>query len=417
MLLARLLRGVIRRGKLTVIDARGRRHPIGDPETGPAVTIRLHDPSLHRKLLLNPRLYGGEAYMDGTLTVEDGSIYDFINLIGLNTGHGTVGRWDGRLVRAQMLWRWFQQYNPLKRAQANVAHHYDLSGELYEIFLDSDRQYSCAYFETPDSSLEAAQEAKKRHIAAKLYLQPGMRVLDIGSGWGGMALYLARTAGVDVTGITLSAEQHKLSQQRAAAEGLEDRVRFVLRDYREETGTYDRIVSVGMFEHVGVPQYRAFFRKVNELLTDDGVALLHTIGHMDPPTVTNPWLRKYIFPGGYTPSLSEVLPVTEEIGLWVTDIEVLRLHYALTLRHWRERFVANWDKAAAIYDERFCRMWEFYLAGCEVAFRHQGQMVAQIQLAKSVDALPMTRDYMTEWEKANTKDRSESAPRRLKSIR
>ncbi|MHA1600988.1 MAG: class I SAM-dependent methyltransferase [Alphaproteobacteria bacterium] len=415
MLLARLLRGVIQQGELTLIDAHGARHCLGDRTRGPAVTMRLHDRRLHYKLLLNPRLYAGEAYMDGTLTIEGGSIYDFLDLIGLNTANGTVGEWDRRLARAQILWRWFQQYNPLDRAQANVAHHYDLSGKLYEIFLDSGREYSCAYFESPNSTLEAAQEAKKRHIAAKLALQPGMRVLDIGSGWGGMALYLARTAGVDVTGITLSAEQLRLSQQRAAAEGLEDRVRFFLRDYREETGKYDRIVSVGMFEHVGVPHYRTFFHRVNELLNDDGVALLHTIAHMDPPVVTNPWLRKYIFPGGYCPSLSEILPVTEQVGLWVTDVEILRLHYAETLRHWRHRFVANWDKATEIYDERFCRMWEFYLAGCEMAFRYQGQMVAQIQIAKTVDTLPITRDYMSEWECAQTP--AGTGARRLKSVR
>ena len=417
MLLARLLRGVIERGELTLIDAHGKHHCFGDRSRGPAVTLRLHDRRLHTKLMLNPRLYAGEAYMDGTLTVEDGSVYDFLDLIGMNTSCGTVGEWDYCLARIHMLWRWFQQYNPLGRAHANVAHHYDLSGELYEIFLDSGREYSCAYFDGPDCTLEAAQAAKKRHIAAKLALQPGMRVLDIGSGWGGMALYLARTAGVDVTGITLSAEQHRLSQQRAAAEGLEDRVRFFLRDYREETGKYDRIVSVGMFEHVGVPHYRTFYRHLHELLTDDGVALLHTISHMDSPTSTNPWLRKYIFPGGYCPSLSEILPYTEQAGLWVTDVEILRLHYAETLRHWRHRFVANWDKAAELYDERFCRMWEFYLAGCEMAFRHQGQMVAQIQMAKSVNTLPITRDYMAEWECEQSPARASTGAQRLKSVR
>jgi cyclopropane-fatty-acyl-phospholipid synthase len=417
MLLAALLRRVITRGELTLIDARGNRHRIGDAALGPAVTIRLHDRSLHSKLLRNPRLYAGEAYMDGTLTVEGGTIYDFLDLVGLNTANGAVGGWDRCLARSQMLWRWFQQYNPLRRSQANVAHHYDLSGELYEMFLDSDRQYSCAYFDRPGCTLEDAQAAKKRHIAAKLALRPGMRVLDIGSGWGGMALYLARTAGVEVTGITLSTEQLKLSRQRAAAEGLEDRVRFVLRDYREEKGTYDRIVSVGMFEHVGAPQYKTFFRQLNRLLTDDGVALLHTISHMDEPTATNPWLRKYIFPGGYCPSLSEILPKTEQVGLWVTDIEILRLHYAETLRHWRHRFVANWDKAVDLYDERFCRMWEFYLAGSEMSFRHQGQIVAQIQLAKSVDALPITRDYMTEWERAHAQTETGTETRRLKSVR
>jgi len=418
MLLTRLLQRIVKRGELTLIDAHGTRHRFGDRATGPAVTIRLHDRRLHHRLVFNPRLYAGEAYMDGTLTVEGGNIYDFLDLVGMNAGLGPIGGWDRTLARLQKMWRWVQLYNPLERAQANVAHHYDLSGELYEMFLDSDRQYSCGYFENPDSTLEAAQAAKKRHIAAKLALQPGMRVLDIGSGWGGMALYLARIAEVDVTGITLSAEQHRLSQQRAAAEGLEDRVRFVLRDYREETGTYDRIVSVGMFEHVGVPHYRTFFQRMKDLLTDDGVALLHTIGHMDPPSGCNPWLQRYIFPGGYTPSLSEILPFTEQLGLWVTDIEILRLHYAETLRHWRDRFIANWDKAAELYDERFCRMWEFYLAGCEMAFRQQGQMVAQIQIAKSIETLPITRDYMTDWERAHGAAHGSTEPRRrLKSVR
>ncbi len=417
MVLASVLRRVIKRGELTLIDARGKYHRMGDRTSGPAVTVRLHDPRLEWKLVVYPRLYAGEAYMDGTLTVEEGTIYDFIDLVTRNTIGDGVGAWDQWLVQVEKLWRGFKQFNPLSRARANVAHHYDLSGELYEIFLDSDRQYSCAYFETPDSTLEAAQAAKKRHIAAKLALKPGMRVLDIGSGWGGMALYLARTAGVDVTGITLSTEQLRLSQQRAAAEGLENQVRFIQQDYREITGTYDRIVSVGMFEHVGVPHYRTFFRQVRDLLTDDGVALLHTISHMDPPAGNNPWLSKYIFPGGYSPALSEILTNTEQTGLWVTDVEILRLHYAETLRHWRHRFVANWDKAAKLYDERFCRMWEFYLAGCETAFRNQGHMVAQVQMSKSVNTLPITRDYIAEWERDQSPARGEAAPRQLKSVR
>ena len=271
------------------------------------------------------------------------------------------------------------------RAQKNVAHHYDLSGALYELFLDSDRQYSCGYIPPPGITLDEAQEAKKRHLASKLLLEPGQKVLDIGSGWGGLGLYLARTAGVEVTGLTLSSEQHKVSERRAAEAGLSDRVHFHLRDYRQESASYDRIVSVGMFEHVGRPYYEEFFRKVHDLLRDDGVALLHTIADHGVPSTTNPWLRKYIFPGGYTPSLSEVVPVIERVGLWITDIEILRLHYAETLRHWRERFMSNRYKAVELYDERFCRMWEFYLSGAEVTFRRMGQIVVQIQLTKSVD--------------------------------
>lgn len=414
MLLTRFLRALIRQGELTLVDATGRIHRFGDPARGPAVTFKLHDPSLHRKLWLNPRLVAGEAYMDGTLTIERGSVYDFLALFGLNAGEGHFWGWDRWLDRARRLLRRFEQANPLGLAQQHVAHHYDLSGELYALFLDRDLQYSCAYFESPDLTLDQAQQAKMRHIAAKLRLVPGQRVLDIGSGWGGLALYLARTADVHVTGVTLSKEQHAVSVRRAAEAGLADRVQFHLRDYRDVAQTFDRIVSVGMFEHVGVPHYQEYFDKVHGLLTLDGIALLHTIGHRHPPSNTNPWLRKYIFPGGYCPALSEILPATERTGLWVTDIEILRLHYAETLRHWRQRFLANWDKAAALYDERFCRMWEFYLAGSEVAFRYQGQMVAQIQMTRSVDTLPWTRDYMVGWDREHAKPRKPA--RHLKSV-
>ncbi len=298
------------------------------------------------------------------------------------------------------------------------AHHYNLSGELYELVLDSDLQYSCAYFPTFGISLEQAQEAKMRHIAAKLCLEPGQKVLDIGSGWGGMALYLARHADVEVTGVTLSTEQHKLSRKRVREAGLADRVCLHLRDYREETGTYDRVVSVGMFEHVGMPHYQEYFDKLTSLLRDDGVALLHTIADHGVPASCNPWIRKYIFPGGYCPSLSDILPAIERAGLWVTDIEVLRLHYAETLRHWRERFMANRQRAIELYDERFCRMWEFYLAGSEMAFRRMGMMVVQIQQTKSVEAAPLTRDYMAHWEQAHAPaDASPGAALgRLKSV-
>ncbi len=400
MLLARLLRRMITRGHLTVVDANGRVHAFGAAGEEPAVTIRLHDRALHRKLFLNPYLYLGEAYMDGALTVEDGSIRDFLMLCGLNLEAyeprwiERVGRRIGKIARPIM------QHNPIGRAKRNVAHHYDLSGELYDLFLDRDRQYSCAYFESPNYSLDQAQEAKKRHLAAKLLLKPGQKVLDIGSGWGGLGIYLAETAGVEVVGVTLSEEQHKVSNQRVEEAGLSDRVRFLLKDYREVEGRFDRIVSVGMFEHVGVKHYGEFFGKLRELLADDGVALLHSIGRSDGPGVTNPWIRKYIFPGGYVPALSEVMPAIERNRLLATDIEILRLHYADTLKAWLRRFHDNRDKIAKIYDERFCRMWEFYLAGCEMSFRHWDQMVFQIQLAKRVDAVPLTRDYIHEWERA-----------------
>ena len=290
--------------------------------------------------------------------------------------------------------RRLHQDNRLGRARVNVAHHYDLSGALYDLFLDQDRQYSCAYFHNGAETLEEAQEKKKRHIMAKLLLEPGMRVLDVGSGWGGLALEMAQTASVDVTGLTLSQEQLAVANKRAAADGLTSHVRFAMRDYRDEQGTYDRIVSVGMFEHVGVAHYRTYFDTLSKRLKSDGVALVHAIGRTGPPGSTDPWLRKYIFPGGYCPSLSEVLAAVERSGLWVTDIEILRLHYAETLRHWFERFQVNRDQAKAIYDERFCRMWEFYLASCEAAFRNGPMMVFQLQLSHRRDAVPLTRDYV-----------------------
>jgi cyclopropane-fatty-acyl-phospholipid synthase len=400
MLLAYLLRNLVREGTLRVVDAHGTVHSFaGAP--GPSITIRLHDAALGYKLFLNPRLYIGEAFMDGTLTVEDATIYDFLNFAAINlslaprTALTPLYQGFGRAFRI------FQQYNPLRRARANVAHHYDLSDTLYDLFLDADRQYSCAYFLAPDQSIEVAQANKKRHIAAKLLLKPGQSVLDIGCGWGGLALYLARECGVSVTGLTLSSEQLKLARHRAADAGLADRVRFELCDYRQAAGRYDRIVSIGMFEHVGVVHYPVFFRKVKELLAEDGVALLHSIGRHDGPGATNPWLRKYIFPGGYSPAVSEVVPVVERTGLWITDIEILRLHYAETLRAWRQRFNANRERVRALYDERFCRMWEFYLAGSEIAFRQQGHMNFQMQLAKRVDTVPLTRDYITEWERTH----------------
>jgi len=395
MLLTRLLRRIVRSGRITLIDHKGNRHDLGTPDGRPPVTVRLHDASVSRDIFLNPRLAIGEAYMDGRLTVDDGRLYDFLDILMVAVGTREEGQPFGTLRRvAGRLLRLYQQRNPLGLARRNVQHHYDLSDALYSLFLDSDRQYSCAYFAEPGMTLEQAQSAKKHHIAAKLLLEPGQRVLDIGSGWGGLALELARQADVEVLGVTLSEEQHAVSRRRAMEAGLADRVRFELMDYREVTGRFDRIVSVGMFEHVGVPYYDAFFAKVAGLLTDDGVALLHSIGRMDGPGMTNAWLRKYIFPGGYSPALSEVVPIVEKRELWITDVEILRLHYAKTLREWRHRFMANRDTARALYDERFCRMWEFYLAGCELSFRHGGQMVFQMQMAKRIDAVPLTRTYV-----------------------
>ncbi len=398
MLLARLLPRVIRFGRLEIVDAAGRRY-VFEGAAGPIAAIRFHDRALHRRLLLRPYLYLPEAYMDGTLTIEEGTLYDLFDLFAINgeiTDATPLFRFGQRL---SLILRRLHQHNPVARSRRNAAHHYDLSDQLYELFLDRDRQYSCAYFLSPDDDIDTAQLNKRRHLASKLLLRPGQKVLDIGSGWGGLALYLAAECGVDVTGLTLSEEQLKVAQRRAAAAGLGDRVRFHLRDYRQEAGRYDRIVSVGMFEHVGVNQYPTFFAKIGELLAPDGVALLHSIGRMDGPGSTSPWLRKYIFPGGYSPALSEVLPVVERARLWVTDIEILRLHYADTLRAWRARFEHNRERVRALYDERFCRMWEIYLTGAELAFRRQGHLNFQMQLAKAVDAVPRTRDYMIDWER------------------
>jgi cyclopropane-fatty-acyl-phospholipid synthase len=400
MILAHFLRDFVRYGRLTVIDATGRRCTAVGPQPGPSVTARLHDRSMDWRLLVDPSLAVGEGYMDGRITVEDGDLYDLLALCMLNLSarHGRWAPFD-MIERVQWMLRTFAQRNGRDTARRNVAHHYDLSDAMYDLFLDRDRQYSCAYFTSPNDTLEQAQRAKQRHLAAKLMLAPGQRVLDVGSGWGGLALNLARLGNCDVTGITLSPPQREVAERRAAEAGLASRVRYQLVDFRDVVGPFDRIVSVGMFEHVGLPNYREFFRRIADLLTDDGVAVLHSIGRADGPGATNAWIRKYIFPGGYSPALSEVLPWIERAGLFATDIEVLRLHYAETLRHWRKRFMAARDEVARIYDERFCRMWEFYLAGSEATFRFGGHMVFQIQLAKRVDAVPLTRDYMYETER------------------
>jgi cyclopropane-fatty-acyl-phospholipid synthase len=400
MLLSHLLRPVVRYGTVRIIDADGRIHVFGG-SAGPTVTARLHDRRLGRDLFLNPRLRLGEAYMDGTFTVEDATIADFLDCMARNIADAPTTILSPLLNGFGHAFRVFQQYNPIGRAQANVHHHYDLSKTLYDQFLDSDRQYSCAYFSAPDQTIDQAQAQKKRHIAAKLLLKPGQRVLDIGCGWGGLALYLAKECNVEVTGLTLSTEQLDGARHRAAAAGLAERVKFELLDYRQVQGIYDRIVSVGMFEHVGVVHYQTFFRKLREVLAPNGVALLHSIGRSDGPGSTNPWIRRYIFPGGYSPALSEVVPVIERTGLYITDVEILRLHYAETLKAWRQRFLANRDRVLQLYDERFCRMWEFYLAASEIAFRYQGHIVFQVQLAKQVDAVPLTRDYITDWERAH----------------
>jgi cyclopropane-fatty-acyl-phospholipid synthase len=395
---ASLLEATIRTGRISIIDHKGSRRDIGSG--GPQITLRLNDSKVDWEMGLNPWLKVGEAYMDGRLTIEEGTLYDLIN-IGTMNANGIMGAKMQRVVNVMnKMLRWWHQHNPIGAAQQHVAHHYDLSRQLFELFLDESMQYSCAYFPHADATLAEAQQAKMRHIAAKLLLEPGQRVLDIGCGWGGLGIYIAKTAGVHVTGVTLSKEQHEIACQRVQAAGLQGQVEFKLQDYRLEPGRYDRIVSVGMFEHVGLKHFPEYFAKIEELLVEGGVALVHAIGRRDGPGSTNPWLRKYIFPGGYSPALSEVMPVVEQTGLWVTDIEILRLHYAETLKHWRINFERNRDKVRALYDERFCRMWEFYLIGAELSFRYDYNMVFQMQLARGINAVPLTRDYMFDWERA-----------------
>jgi cyclopropane-fatty-acyl-phospholipid synthase len=394
MRLQAYLQSVIREGDLTIRLPGGSGLRLGDGN-GPPLIARITSALWAARIAAKPGLAVGEAYMDGGLVLEQGTIEDFVDLIGRNAKfrrkkkRTPLGRW----LRARR-----REANERAAARRNVAHHYDLSDELYRRFLDADMQYSCAYFAEPSMSLEEAQAAKKRHIAAKLLLKPGQKVLDIGCGWGGMALTLAEQADVQVDGVTLSTEQLAVAQARAEATGLAGRARFSLTDYRDVAGPYDRIVSVGMFEHVGRPNFQAYFDGVARLLTDDGVALIHAIGRSEGPNFTNAWMDKYIFPGGYIPALSEVLPAVEKAGLFVTDVEILRLHYAETLKHWRARFAAHRAEIAELYDERFCRMFEFYLGVSEMSFRHRGHMVFQMQLAKKIDTVPVTRDYMREAE-------------------
>ena len=400
MLLVHLLRRLVTTGNLAFIDPKGRRHVISDGP-GPKVTLRARSAAVPWRVLRNPSLAIGEAYMDGDLTMEEGSLYDFLDLAVRHLRRERIERGDHPVARLQRFIETRRSRNPVAKARGKVSHHYDLKPALFDLFLDGDRQYSCAYFATDNDDIETAQRRKKTHLAAKLRLRSGDRVLDIGSGWGGLGLHIARVAPVDVTGVTLSHEQHAASNARAEAEGLADRVRFRLQDYRNDEGRYERIVSVGMLEHVGLAHYREFFRKVRDMLTDDGVAVIHTIGRYDMPGPVNPWIERYIFPGTYVPTLSELTPAIEEQNLLITDIEVLRTHYARTLKAWRERFVARWEEAKAMYDERFCRMWEFYLTACEVGFRNKELNVFQIQMTKELDAVPETRDYIGEFEAAH----------------
>ena len=389
---------IITKGNLTITDSRGVTYQFGD-QTGKPIQIRFTSAKWEREVALDPALKLGEAYMNDGFEFIKGDIYSLLETIFESTGPIAENQlWMKAFSFIRTATKRFAQMNTLRRSAKNVEHHYDLSGKLYEMFLDPDRQYSCGYFENPNVSLAEAQLAKKRHLAAKLQVKENEKLLDIGCGWGGLGLYFARVLGANVTGVTLSHEQHGIANQRAKDMGLQDKAKFSLLDYRKLDDAFDKIVSVGMFEHVGIGHYKEYFDHVKRLLKPDGRFVLHSIGRSGEPGATNPWIAKYIFPGGYIPALSEVVPVIEKSGLIITDIEILRLHYAETLKAWREAFLAHWDEAKALYDERFCRMWEFYLAASESAFRWQGMMVFQIQLAHKQDSVPLTRDYITEEE-------------------
>ncbi|MEE2952186.1 MAG: cyclopropane-fatty-acyl-phospholipid synthase family protein [Pseudomonadota bacterium] len=398
-LLSFYLRRIVSDGNLLITDGDGETHRFGDG-AGDPVHIHIKSRAAERAIAVNPALKFGESYMNGAVDMVEGTIYDALALIFSNAGNEASAQpWMRAIERMRLTWRRFVQHNTPKRARRNVQHHYDLSAELYDLFLDIDRQYSCAYFESPGDDLDQAQLAKKRHVAAKLnFDRPGLKTLDIGCGWGGLGLYLGRHLSADVTGITLSDEQHQLASRRAMKERLGDRVRFRIEDYRKTEGPFDRIVSVGMFEHVGRDYYDEFFQHADRLLDKNGVMLLHTIGRYGAPANTNAFISRYIFPGGYLPALSEIMEPVQRSGLILTDVEVLRLHYAKTLEAWRERFAERRNEAKSLYDERFCRMWEFYLAASEAAFRWQDCVVFQLQFAKRVDALPITRSYMSDAE-------------------
>jgi cyclopropane-fatty-acyl-phospholipid synthase len=388
-----LFKFLIRQGSLDVADADGKTwHFKGKP--GLHSAIKINDKAMYWKILYNPYLYLAEAYMHGQLTIEQGTLDDLQQLIGLNQKYIRSFPASKFHARLRYVLRKLWQDNSMVKARRNVSHHYDISNDLYKLFLDKDMQYSCAYFRSPTDTLEQAQQNKKNHIIAKLQLEPGMRVLDIGCGWGGLGIEMARQKGVTVTGVTLSTEQYDLAVQRAKDAGVADKVTFKLLDYRKLEGSFDRIVSVGMFEHVGMPHYKEFFTKVNRLLTDDGIALLHSIGYAKPSLATNPWLEKYIYPKGYLPALSETIPSIERAGFWISDVETLRLHYGYTLREWKNRFRNHREQILGMYDEAFYRMFDLYLSGCEMAMLHGDSLAWQIQFAKKVDAVPITRDYI-----------------------
>ena len=394
MQLARFLNNIFKKDGFVLIDAFSKKYIIGTPINKDPIVVRLLNKKLHYKLLFYPDLYFGEAYAEGDIEIENGSLTDFLNIALMNLGRTDINIFNKILNKLRGSYRYLTNFNFIKKSKMNVAHHYDISDELYELFLDPKKQYSCAYFKNEDDTLETAQNNKINHIIKKLNIKSGQRILDIGSGWGSLAIDIAKSIDCDVTGITLSENQYNFSLKKIKDLGLEKKVRFKLLDYRQINDKFDRVVSVGMFEHVGRKYYKKFFDQIFNLLDENGVAIVHTIGSVDPPRDPQPWINKYIFPGGYTPSMSEMTKPIEKSGLIVSDVEVLKLHYSLTLRHWKDRFLSNKNKVISMFDEKFFRMWEFYLTSCEIAFKYGDQVVYQFQLAKNYTSTPTTRDYI-----------------------
>jgi len=394
MQLARFLNKIFKKGGFILIDANDNQYIIGTPMSDRPIKVKILDKQLHYKLLFHPDLYLGEAYTDGKIIIENGTLTDFLNLALMNIGRSEFNIISYLINKFRGSYRYLTNFNFIKKSKMNVSHHYDISDDLYDLFLDPKRQYSCAYFKNENDSLETAQNNKIQHIIKKLNIKPNQKILDIGCGWGSLAIDIAKSAQCEVTGITLSENQFKYCTQKTKELNLENQLTFKLMDYRELKEKYDRIVSVGMFEHVGRKFYNKFFKQIDNLLDKDGVSLIHTIGSVNPPRDPHPWITKYIFPGGYTPSLSEVTTPIEKAGLIVSDIEVLRLHYSHTLRHWKENCIKNKEKIINMFDEKFFRMWEFYLTGCEMAFKWGDQVVYQFQLTKNYTSTPVTRDYI-----------------------
>ena len=395
MYLAKFLDSLIKKNGFVLIDANKNKYNIGNPKKENPITLKLLDKKLHYKLLLHPDLHFGEAYTNGSLVIENGTLTDFLDLIMENIGRrGEINKFSKILNKARGTYRFLTNFNLAEKSKKNVAHHYDISEKLYDLFLDKNRQYSCAYFKKNTDSLETAQNNKIDHIIKKLNLKPNQKVLDIGSGWGTLAIEIAKKSQCEVLGITLSENQLEYSNKKVKELNLENQVSYKLMDYRELDEKFDKIVSVGMFEHVGRKFYNTYFKKVSNLLKKDGIALIHTIGSIDSPRDPHPWISKYIFPGGYTPSLSEIVPSIEKSGLIISDVEVLRMHYSHTLRNWKERFLGKKEEVLAMFDEKFFRMWEFYLTGCEMAFKWGDQVVFQFQLSKELTSVPNTRDYI-----------------------